>query len=43
MSSISMCTNTQWIIVTGGYGKDKSLFRGASVTVIVEIGMNLIA
>ncbi len=42
VSSIRMNTNTQWMIVTGGYGMDCSLIVGVDVVMIIEIGMCII-
>ena len=38
VSSITINTNTAWIIVTGGRGMDDFAIGGANITMIVEIG-----
>ena len=42
LSSVTMKRNTEWLIITGGYGMGSSFFSlpisGVNVTVIVEIG-----
>ena len=38
MSSITINSNTHWIIVTGGLDKDCRNIEGDNVTMIVEMG-----
>ena len=39
VSSVTMNTNTQWIIITGGLGMDWNNISGDNVTMIVELGI----
>ena len=38
VSSVTLNTNTVWIIVTGGWGIDGSAIKGAEVAMVVELG-----
>ena len=38
ISSVTLNTNTVWIIVTGGRGMDYSIIEGAEVAMVVELG-----
>ena len=39
ISSVTVRTNTQWLIVTGGLRMVSTQVTGPDVTVIVELGM----
>ena len=38
VSSVTLNTNTVWIIVTGGDGMDYRSIKGAEVAMVVELG-----
>ncbi len=38
VSSVTLNTNTVWIIVTGGVGIDYCAITGAEVAMVVELG-----
>ena len=38
VSSVTLNTNTVWIIVTGGTGMGSSVIKGAEVAMVVELG-----
>ncbi len=38
VSSVTLNTNTVWIIVTGGMGIDWRTIKGAEVAMVVELG-----